>query len=70
MRVPERKAVDDKVIERMLEVMREKRISQRELVEYLGGHPRRSDGVVFRDSLGLQAEGICRASQQLFLKLI
>jgi transcriptional regulator with XRE-family HTH domain len=36
MRVPERKAVDDKVIERMLEVMREKRISQRELVEYLG----------------------------------
>ncbi len=36
MRVPERKAVDEKVIERMLEVMREKRISQRELVEYLG----------------------------------
>ncbi len=36
MRVPERKAVDDKVIERMLEVMREKRISQRDLVEYLG----------------------------------
>lgn len=36
MRVTERKAVDDKVIERMLEVMREKRISQRELVEYLG----------------------------------
>jgi transcriptional regulator with XRE-family HTH domain len=36
MRVPERKAVDDKVIERMLEVMREKRKSQRELVEYLG----------------------------------
>ena len=33
MRVPERKAVDDKVIERMLEVMREKRISQLELVE-------------------------------------
>ena len=36
MRLPKKEVVDDKIIERMLEIMREKRISQQELVEYLG----------------------------------
>lgn len=36
MRTPKNGIVDDKIIERMLEVMQEKRISQQELVEYLG----------------------------------
>lgn len=36
MRTPKREVVDDKVIARMLEIMQEKRISQQELVEYLG----------------------------------
>ena len=36
MRTPKNGVVDDKIIERMLEVMQEKRISQQELVEYLG----------------------------------
>lgn len=36
MRQPKREVVDDKVIERMLEIMRERRISQQELVDYLG----------------------------------
>ena len=36
MRQPKREVVNDKIIERMLEIMQEKRISQQELVEYLG----------------------------------
>ena len=36
MRLPKKEVVDDKIIERMLEIMHEKRISQQELVEYLG----------------------------------
>ena len=36
MRQPKREIVNDKIIERMLEIMQEKRISQQELVEYLG----------------------------------
>lgn len=36
MRTPKNGVVDDKIIKRMLEVMQEKRISQQELVEYLG----------------------------------
>ena len=36
MRLPKKEVVDDKIIERMLEIMQEKRISQQELVEYLG----------------------------------